>query len=56
MTLTNEQKKSYEKAKFATVAKKRLYIGTIKIKTIAKLKTIAITQVNTDALHIAYVI
>lgn len=45
--LTKEQRKLHEKSKSVTFAKKNLYKSTLKIKTIVKLGTIVIIQVNT---------
>ena len=42
--------------KFAIFAKKSLKINILKIKNIAKSEIIVIIQVNTEVLHIEYVI
>ena len=58
ISLTNEQKKeSYMKSqKSVAFAKISCYKTTLKIKTIVKLRPIFIIQVNTEVLHIKYVI
>ena len=56
ITLTNEQEESHEKAKICYIYQKSFNVITLTTKIIVKLKTIVIIQVNTDVLHIAYVI
>ena len=45
-----------KRRKFAAFGKKNLNINTLMIEIIKKLKTIVITLVNTEILHIACVI
>ena len=44
-----------EKQNSATFASKKLYISTLMIKNYKKLRITAVTLVNTEVLHIAYV-
>ena len=44
-----------EKQNSATFASKKLYISTLMIKNIKKLRITAVTLVNTEVLHIVYV-
>ena len=54
--LANEQQESYEKGKICYICKKRSNINTLVIKIIVKIKTIVTIQVNTEVLHIVFVI
>ena len=54
--LTKERQKPYERPNCVKFAEKSLEITMLMIKNIVKLETIVITQVNTEMLHIAYVI
>ena len=42
--------------KFSIFVKNNLQINMLNINTVAKIRTVVIMQVNTEALHIAYVI
>ena len=42
--------------KFSIFVKNNLQINMLNINNVAKVRTIVITQVNTEALHIAYVL
>ena len=54
---TNQQQKLCEKIKIDHTCKKSSNINTLMVKiVIIKLKTIAIILVNTEMLHIAYLI
>ena len=54
--LRKEQQDSYEKQKSATFVEIFLNINAVIIKSITKLNTIIILQINTEVLDIAYVI
>ena len=53
---TNKQQESYESTKIWYICKKNSKIKTLIIKTFEKLMTIVILLVNTEGLHLAYVI
>ena len=48
--------KRQKSAAFAKKKKEKMHISPLMTKTIAKLGTIAIIQVNTEVVHIAFVI
>ena len=52
--LTNEQQESYEKTTIFYICKKMIERRYTNDKIVIKLKTIAIIQVNTEVVHIAY--
>ena len=52
---TNKRIVEIKMQNFAIFAKKNLRINILKRKSIAKLKSIVITQENIEVLHIAYV-
>ena len=56
ISLTNEQHRSYEKAKNTTFAQKGCKKNILMVKNIIKLKTIVIVQVNAEVLPVACVI
>ena len=53
---TNKQQESYESIKIWSIFKKNSKIKKLMIKTIEKLMTNVILLVNTEGLHLAYVI
>ena len=55
-SLINEQQKSYQNGKICYIFLKRLQDKHAKDKNIVKLGTITIIQVNTEVLHMAFVI
>ena len=54
--LSKEENYSINKEKSVTFSKKSSNINSLTIKIILKLKTIAIIQINTEVLHITYII
>ena len=54
--LTNKDYESYINQTSCQICKKSLKINTLLIKVLVKLGTIVNIQVNTEVLHIAYVI
>ena len=54
--LTNEQHKSYEMAKICYISKKNFEDKYINKKNTMELEIIVIIKVNTEVLHIAYVV
>ena len=54
--LTIEQQEWHERKMSAACSKYNLNINTLMIKIILKLKTVVIIQINTEVVHIAYVI
>ena len=56
ITLINEQQESHEKTKVCCICKIKLEHKYANDKIIIKLKTIFIILVNTEVLHITYVI
>ena len=54
--LTNKQKNEMKMEKLVIIVKKYLRIIMLKIKSIIKIGTIVIIQVNIEVMHIVYVI
>ena len=54
--LTNKQQELYENAKTCYICKVKFEENIFQIKNIVKSEIIIITQVNTEVLHIVYII